>query len=91
MKKLKTVFIIGLPIWAFLLSHILVHYNNMPICLWKNIFHTNCLGCGMTRAFYALCNFDFNNAWHYNSRIYIILPILFYVWIREIIKVFKQN
>lgn len=91
MRKYKALFVISLPFLAYILAHILIKCNGISICLWKNIFHTDCWGCGITRAFNALCHLDFYGAWNYNSKIYIIAPILFYVWVNEIIKTFKQN
>ena len=79
MNIYKKFLIIGFPVWVYALAHILVEYNKVPLCLWKAIFHTECWGCGITRAFYALCHLDFNSAWNYNSKIYIIAP-LFFLW-----------
>ena len=90
MKKYKVLFIISLPILAYILAHILIKFNGISICIWKNIFHTNCWGCGITRAFYSLCHLDFYSAWNYNNKIFIIIPILVYIWIKEIIKEFKK-
>lgn len=86
----KIIFLLIMPIIVYLAAHFLMKYNDVTICLWKNLFHVNCWGCGITRAFYALCHLDFNSAWNYNNKIYIIVPILVYIWIKEIIKAFKQ-
>ena len=89
-KFYKIIFLIFLPICAYLIAHCLIKYNVVSICLWKNIFHTDCWGCGITRAFDALGHLDFISAWNYNNKIFIIAPILCYVWLKEIIKTYKQ-
>lgn len=84
--NIKLIITILIPFFAYLLAHVLITYNDKPICLWKNIFHTNCFGCGITRAFYAFCHLDFSSAFNYNKMIFVIIPILLYLWIKEILK-----
>jgi hypothetical protein len=43
-------------------------------CLFKTYTGLSCLGCGMTRAFQSLIQFDFHAAVAYNPLIIIILP-----------------
>ena len=87
---IKLIIIIILPFAAFLTAHILINYSQQPICLWKIIFHFDCPGCGITRAFYQLCKLNFHRAWQYNPKIFFIAPLLFYFWIKEIINLLKK-
>lgn len=45
-------------------------------CLFQQVTGISCSACGMTRAFHAICNFDFITAFHYN-----ILSIPFFLFI----------
>lgn len=47
-------------------------------CIFKKIFHISCPGCGLTRAFYALLNFDILSAIKYNI---LAIPLVFLVGI----------
>lgn len=89
-KILKLIVIFMLPIFVYIIAYLLIKYNGTSICLWKNIFHTDCYGCGITRAFYALCHLNFKDAMNYNSRIFIVVSILLCIWIIEIIKICKR-
>jgi hypothetical protein len=50
-------------------------------CIWKTIFHIECLGCGLTRAFIALLYCNFIDAFNENPLIFIVLPAgIFYFY-----------
>ena len=87
---IKLIALIFLPFAIFLAAHILINYIQKPICLWKILFHIDCWGCGLTRAFYQLCKLNFHQAWDYNPKIFIIVPLLFFIWIKEIINLLKK-
>ena len=82
-------FVLFLPFIFYLIANILIKYN-ICICIWKNIFHKECWGCGITRAFLALINLDIKSAINYNSKILIIAPLLIYIWIRAVINAMKS-
>ena len=44
-------------------------------CLWKTLFHVQCPGCGLTRAFMQVLKLDFTGAFATNPLIFIILPM----------------
>jgi hypothetical protein len=46
-------------------------------CLFKTIFNVECPGCGLTRAFIHLLEFDFVGAYDSNALIFIVLPVAF--------------
>ena len=49
-------------------------------CIWKTLFGLECPGCGLTRAFIHLINFNFIEAFRSNWLIYVVLPLtLFFI------------
>ena len=56
------------------------------ICLFKNLFGIECYGCGITKAVIASIQLDFIRAFNYNKLIIIVMPLMIYLWIKEIIK-----
>ena len=44
----------------------LIYVNHSIPCLFKTIFKTPCPSCGMTRAFIAILNLNFQEAIYYN-------------------------
>ena len=56
------------------------------ICLFRNLFGIECYGCGITKAIIASLQLDFIRAFQYNKLIVIVMPLIVYVWGREIIK-----
>lgn len=57
--------------------------TNMPV---ENLSGYNCPGCGITRAFHSLCILDFKSAYNYNPGIFIVAPLLLYIWLKELVK-----
>ncbi len=50
-------------------------------CLWKTLFHFECLGCGLTTAFMKILTLDLSGAYYANPLIFIVLPLgLFYIY-----------
>ena len=47
-----------------------------PICLYRIVLGTACIGCGTTRAVWSLLHFDFKAAYEYNKLIIIIFPVM---------------
>ena len=75
-----------------------ISLNNLEgkrsLCLFKNLFGFECYGCGITKAVIACIQFDFIRAFEYNKLIVIVMPLIIYLWIKEIlkcIKVLKSN
>lgn len=60
--------------------------NGESICLSKLIFDIECYGCGMTRAIQHLIHFDIQIAVSFNPLSIVIFPILFFVWLKLVIK-----
>lgn len=54
------------------------------ICLIKNLFGTECYGCGTVRALFSLLHLDFAAAWHYNPLSYPVAALLGYLYLKEL-------
>lgn len=91
LRAFKLIFLIFLPLIGFLIAHVLINHHPEAICIWKRLFGIDCWGCGITRAFHSLCLLDFKNAFNYNPRIFIVAPLLLYIWCSEIYKTAKSN
>ena len=57
-----------------------------PICLFKLLFNTECIGCGTTRAVWSVIHFKFYDAINYNKLIVITFPLLTICIIKWIFK-----
>lgn len=55
-----------------------------PLCLYTIATGMHCWGCGMTRALCCAVRGDFLAAFQYNARVVVVLPILFFVWMRSV-------
>lgn len=80
-RVLKRVFVFSLPFLAVILANLAVNAHLKNFCLFRWLFHHECIGCGLTRAFVALCRFEFTKAYEYNHLIVIIVPLLILIWI----------
>ncbi len=60
------------------------------ICLVKNIFGCECPGCGITRAIVSAVQLDVINAIEYNKTVILVLPILIYMWFKNINLIYKR-
>jgi hypothetical protein len=69
-----TVFI-GYEIFAMLLG-IFTHYDIAIPCMSKLLLDKECPGCGMTRGTMCLLQGDFQGAAHFNSGVFIVLPLI---------------
>ena len=68
------------PIFFYIGVRWLALNNTHCICLFKLITGHECWGCGMTRAFNALFELDFQKAYNLNPRVIIVAPLLIYIW-----------
>ena len=87
--NIKIIFIVLLPILFYAAVKFAVENVNVNLCLFRIITGKECIGCGITRAFYELFNLNFEKACEYNSRIIIVAPLMFLVWIKMLIENIK--
>jgi len=60
------------------------------ICISKTVFDVECFGCGMTRAVQHLIHFQFEEAWHFNKLSFIVTPLIIFLWIKHMLKIYKK-
>jgi len=65
------------------------------ICLSRVLFDVECYACGMTRACMRIIHFQFYEAWSFNPLSYLVMPLLSYMWAREVFqsgrKIFRHQ
>lgn len=77
----------------YLISIILYVFFEIDIllpCLFKTIFNTACIGCGITKAFIQFLSLDLIGAYQSNPFVYILLPILAYAGIEDFRRVNRR-
>lgn len=82
----KLYFLVGL---YFISSVLIVSFFNVDImfpCLSKLILDTKCWGCGLSTAFGQLLKLDIEEAYRSNPIVFVILPILLWIIIKDYIK-----
>ena len=84
MEGIKKLIIILLPLLFYIVVRSLVEYSPTSICLFKLLTGHNCWGCGITRAFNELFQLNFIDAYNYNPRIIIIVPLMLWIWIETL-------
>ncbi len=75
-----------LPLIFVLAVELLVKFNGKTVCLWKLLTGHECFGCGITRAFHALLHLQFKEALALNPLIIFVASLLFYLWLKLILK-----
>ncbi len=92
-KYIVANYIISIVTFYFIVSILLKIVFSIDIlipCLWKSVFHIECPGCGLTRAFIDILHCNFIDAFNKNPLIFIVLPVgIFYLYF-DFIK-FKKN
>lgn len=64
--KKHTLHSLGVGFAFFVVLFILTKKFSVSLCPIKAIFGVSCFGCGMTRGFISILEFDFKNAFEYN-------------------------
>ena len=81
--KAEQVIILLAPLALFLIPLHSVD-GHFTFCIFKNIFGHNCPGCGITHAIISALHLNFVQAWHYNRLVVVVLPLLAYLWGRQV-------
>ena len=58
------------------------------VCLSVVLFGKTCYGCGITRAVHHLIHLDFLEAYNFNKLVVIVFPLISYLYLKEIVRVF---
>lgn len=90
LTKIKGIVLLLFPI-AFYFIPIKWLNESHTICIYKNITGNDCYGCGITRAILSVLHLQFANAFHYNKLVIIVFPLLFYIYLKSIYKIFSYK
>lgn len=85
----RTSILLTIPLAIILLPKSMI-FDGQTICLFKNLFEFNCLGCGITRAIFLVFEGDIFGAYRLNPGVLIIFPILVSLWVGLIYKEIKS-
>ena len=77
--------LVTIPLAIILMPKSII-FDGSTICLFKNIFGINCLGCGMTRAIFLVFEGNIITACQLNLRVLVVFPILVALWTELIYK-----
>ena len=91
-KRLLKVLVIILFLLSLLFGYYFLHQKtgfSIP-CVFNELMGVNCPGCGITRMFLSLLEFDFKSAFYYNPFLFIVIPLnLFCILYLEINYILK--
>jgi len=84
---------ITMLVFYFMSSVLLVIFFDVDAlipCVFKTIFHFDCLGCGLTSAFIQLLKLNIKEAYQTNALLFVVLPIGTYVFLKDLIAFSKS-
>lgn len=82
-KQFTYVALLGVMGMIYLKVVIPVFHLSVP-CIFREITHLNCPGCGITRACLALLDLDFYQAFRYNMLVFVLAPFyLLYLFLES--------
>ena len=58
------------------------------VCLSVVLFGKTCYGCGITRAVHHLIHLEFLEAYNFNKLVVIVFPLISYLYLKEIVRVY---
>ena len=58
------------------------------VCLSVVLFGKTCYGCGITRAVHNLIHLEFLEAYNFNKLVVIVFPLISYLYLKEIVRVY---
>jgi len=61
-----------------------------PSCLISVFLEDQCWGCGITRASIAILRGDFAAAWGFNKLSVVVLPMLFFFYLRFLYTIWRS-
>lgn len=79
-----------LAIPAGLLLVLVLETKPPLMCLWTRFFGFPCLGCGMHHAAFQLVRGNIHDAWNANPLIFAVFPLLSYLYLRHVIKLWRR-
>ncbi len=88
-RDIKSWIIAGLPFGLYVIPKSNLLYGH-SLCLFSNVFGVECWGCGITRAVVSAMYLDFDGAWGYNNFVFVIIPLILYLWVKSLITIFHS-
>lgn len=89
-KRLIITLVILIITYIFLIYFLeFIVRSKQTLCLFKLIFHKDCPGCGMTRAFYNFLLFNFKKGIEFNKKIIIVYPLIWGLYSNYVYKKIK--
>lgn len=61
-----------------------------PLCMSVILFKQECYACGLTRAVQHLIHFQFEEALYYNPLVFVVFPLLAFLWAKWFITDVKK-
>ena len=61
------------------------------LCLSQVLLSKECPGCGITRSVQHALHFEVLEAWQYNKLFVLVLPFLFYLWVKVLFQLYKKK
>ena len=61
-----------------------------PLCMSVILFKQECYACGLTRAVQHLIHFQFEEALYYNPLVFVVFPLLAFLWAKWFITDVKR-
>jgi len=62
--------------------------TSSTICIFKNIFDINCIGCGISKSIISVINGNFKEALNLNYTVIIVFPLLIVIWFKKVYFIF---
>lgn len=92
-KRLKKILIAAiLLIAACLLYYFINKYTGFAIpCVFHLVTGLSCPGCGISRMFISLLEFDFIGAIKYNAAVFFAMPFMLFLFAEIIVKYIKKG
>jgi len=87
-KKLKSSYIQWIKLLILIISPFVLwilpsdffDHSTIILCPSRLLLDVECIGCGITRAVMHFHHWEFEIAAHYNQLVFIVYPILIYLW-----------
>ncbi|MEI8110868.1 MAG: DUF2752 domain-containing protein [Chitinophagia bacterium] len=88
----KWVQLTGFLLLLLLIFQINYHQNQteFSFCIIRNITGKACYGCGWLRGVAACMHLDFGRAWQLNTLNFLTIPLIGYISIRHLFRLFRN-
>lgn len=88
-KVVKNLLIVGLIGMLYAVFSLVTKWR-IP-CLFKEVTHLDCPGCGITRMCLSLLRLDFYQAFRYNPGVFLMIPLFVTYFIVKVVQYIKNG